>query len=218
MSEGNKSYKDILISAIVGGAFFAVPYIGLGLSVLPSLGIAAVAFGAGNLMLSESAKPKPIMEVGGKEDNRSFIEKIAVAKRQNAEIYALMHRVEKKELIDNIRELHSVVARIITTIEKAPEKAAKANTFFTYYLPVTVKILSKYDLIENQDLDSPESIRMMETTEQMVVKIKNAFEDQLAKLYQTDIVDTDAEMKVFESMLNAESFNSQDHFNLNKKK
>ena len=29
MSEGNKSYKDILISAIVGGAFFAVPYIGL---------------------------------------------------------------------------------------------------------------------------------------------------------------------------------------------
>lgn len=218
MSEGNKSYKDILISAIVGGAFFAVPYIGLGLSVLPSLGIAAVAFGAGNLMLSESAKPKPIMEVGAKEDNRSFLEKIAVAKRQNAEIYALMHRVEKKELIDNIRDLHSVVARIITTIEKAPEKAAKANTFFTYYLPVTVKILSKYDLIENQDLDSPESIRMMETTEQMVVKIKNAFEDQLAKLYQTDIVDTDAEMKVFESMLNAESFNSQDHFNLNKKK
>lgn len=218
MSEGNKSYKDILISAIVGGAFFAVPYIGLGLSVLPSLGIAAVAFGAGNLMLAESAKPKPIMEVGGKEDNRSFLEKIAVAKRQNAEIYALMHRVEKKELIDNIRDLHSVVARIITTIEKAPEKAAKANTFFTYYLPVTVKILSKYDLIENQDLDSPESIRMMETTEQMVVKIKNAFEDQLAKLYQTDIVDTDAEMKVFESMLNAESFNSQDYFNLNKKK
>lgn len=218
MSEGNKSYKDILISAIVGGAFFAVPYIGLGLSVLPSLGIAAVAFGAGNLMLAESTKPKPIMEVGGKEDNRSFLEKIAVAKRQNAEIYALMHRVEKKELIDNIRDLHSVVARIITTIEKAPEKAAKANTFFIYYLPVTVKILSKYDLIENQDLDSPESIRMMETTEQMVVKIKNAFEDQLAKLYQTDIVDTDAEMKVFESMLNAESFNSQDHFNLNKRK
>lgn len=218
MSEGNKSYKDVLISAIVGGAFFAVPYLGLGLSVLPSLGIAAVAFGAGNLMLSESAKPKPIMEVGVKEDNRTFLEKIAVAKRQNAEIYALMHRVEKKELIDNIRELHSVVARIITTIEKAPEKAGKANTFFTYYLPVTVKILSKYDLIENQDLDSPESIRMMETTEQMVVKIKNAFEDQLAKLYQTDIVDTDAEMKVFESMLNAESFNSQDHFNLNKKK
>ena len=169
-------------------------------------------------MLAESTKPKPIMEVGGKEDNRSFLEKIAVAKRQNAEIYALMHRVEKKELIDNIRDLHSVVARIITTIEKAPEKAAKANTFFTYYLPVTVKILSKYDLIENQDLDSPESIRMMETTEQMVVKIKNAFEDQLAKLYQTDIVDTDAEMKVFESMLNAESFNSQDHFNLNKRK
>ena len=128
-----------------------------------------------------------------------------------------MHKVEKKELIDNIRELHAVVAKIITTIEKAPEKSAKANTFFSYYLPVTVKILNKYDLIENQDLTSDDSKRMMQTTEEMVIKIRKAFEDQLAKLYQTDIVDTDAEMKVFESMLNAESFNSQDHFNLKKK-
>lgn len=218
MSEGNnKSYKDMLISAVVGGAFFAVPYLGLGLSVLPSLGIAAVAFGAGNLMLSESAKPKPMMEVTtGYEDNKTFFEKIAVAKRQNAEIYSLLHRVENKELITNLRELHGTVAKIITTIEKAPEKAAKANTFFSYYLPVTVKILNKYDLIENQDLSSEESKKMMQTTEQMVVKIKNAFEDQLAKLYQSDIVDTDAEMKVFESMLNAESFGNEDHFNLKK--
>lgn len=212
----NKSYKDILISAIVGGAFFAVPYIGLGLSVLPSLGIAAVAFGAGNLMLSESNKPKPIVMDVAKDDNRSFLEKITTAKRQNAEIYALMHRVEKPELIEDIKQLHAVIAKIIVTIEKAPEKAGKANTFFSYYLPVTVKILGKYDLIENQDLNSAESKKMMETTEQMVVKIRKAFEEQLAKLYQTDIVDTDAEMKVFESMLNAESFNTTDHFNLKK--
>lgn len=212
----NKSYKDILISAIVGGAFFAVPYIGLGLSVLPSLGIAAVAFGAGNLMLSESNKPKPIVMDVAKDDNRSFLEKITTAKRQNAEIYALMHRVEKPELIEDIKQLHAVIAKIIVTIEKAPEKAGKANTFFSYYLPVTVKILGKYDLIENQDLNSAESKKMMETTEQMVIKIRKAFEEQLAKLYQTDIVDTDAEMKVFESMLNAESFNTTDHFNLKK--
>ena len=217
MSENNnKSYKDILISAIVGGAFFAVPYIGLGLSVLPSLGIAAVAFGAGNLMLSESNKPKPIVMDVAKDDNRSFLEKITTAKRQNAEIYALMHRVEKPELIEDIKQLHAVIAKIIVTIEKAPEKAGKANTFFSYYLPVTVKILGKYDLIENQDLNSAESKKMMETTEQMVIKIRKAFEEQLAKLYQTDIVDTDAEMKVFESMLNAESFNTTDHFNLKK--
>ena len=116
-----KSYKDILISAIVGGAFFAVPYIGLGLSVLPSLGIAAVAFGAGNLMLSESNKPKPIVMDVAKDDNRSFLEKITTAKRQNAEIYALMHRVEKPELIEDIKQLHAVIAKIIVTIEKAPE-------------------------------------------------------------------------------------------------
>lgn len=216
MSEGNnKSYKDVLISAIVGGAFFAVPYVGLSLPLLPSLGIAAVAFGAGNLMLSEASKPKPIMTVA-QEDNRTFFEKIATAKRQNAEIHAIMNCVEKKELIEDLRELHDVIAKIISTVEKAPEKAVKAHTFFSYYLPVTVKILNKYDLIENQRLDTADSKKMMQTTEQMVVKIKAAFDEQLAKLYQTDIVDTDAEIKVFESMLNAESFGQEDHFNLKK--
>lgn len=216
MSEGNnKSYKDVLISAIVGGAFFAVPYVGLSLPLLPSLGIAAVAFGAGNLMLSEASKPKPIMTVA-QEDNRTFFEKIATAKRQNAEIHAIMNCVEKKELIEDLRELHDVIAKIISTVEKSPEKAVKAHTFFSYYLPVTVKILNKYDLIENQRLDTADSKKMMQTTEQMVVKIKSAFDEQLAKLYQTDIVDTDAEIKVFESMLNAESFGQEDHFNLKK--
>lgn len=216
MSEGNnKSYKDVLISAIVGGAFFAVPYVGLSLPLLPSLGIATVAFGAGNLMLSEASKPKPIMTVA-QEDNRTFFEKIATAKRQNAEIHAIMNCVEKKELIEDLRELHDVIAKIISTVEKAPEKAVKAHTFFSYYLPVTVKILNKYDLIENQRLDTADSKKMMQTTEQMVVKIKAAFDEQLAKLYQTDIVDTDAEIKVFESMLNAESFGQEDHFNLKK--
>lgn len=33
---------------------FAVPYLALNVSLLPSLGIAAIAYGAGNLLLSDS--------------------------------------------------------------------------------------------------------------------------------------------------------------------
>ena len=39
-----------IISAAVGGAFFAVPYLALGVTLAPSLAIGAAAFAAGELV------------------------------------------------------------------------------------------------------------------------------------------------------------------------
>ena len=41
---------------------------------------------------------------------------------------------------------------------------------------------------------------------EMICKIKVAFEKQLSSIYQEEIVDTDAELKVFESMLKTDGF------------
>ena len=41
-----------VISAIVGGAFFAIPYIGLSLGIAPALAIGVTAFTASELVLS----------------------------------------------------------------------------------------------------------------------------------------------------------------------
>ena len=49
-------------------------------------------------------------------------------------------------------------------------------------------------------------------TKNMMEKINNAFKNQLANLYQSDIVDTDAEMKVFDSMLKADGYDTSNDF------
>lgn len=41
-----------IVSAIVGSAFFAVPYIGLSVALAPSLAIGCAAFGASQLVFS----------------------------------------------------------------------------------------------------------------------------------------------------------------------
>ena len=46
--------------------------------------------------------------------------------------------------------------------------------------------------------------------------INKAFKKQLALLYQSDLVDVGAEMKVLDSMLKADGYDSND-FNLNDK-
>ena len=50
----------------------------------------------------------------------------------------------------------------------------------------------------------------------MIAKIKDAFEEQLSNIYQTEMVDTDAELKVFESMLKADGFLDEIDFNIEK--
>ena len=57
----------------------------------------------------------------------------------------------------------------------------------------------------------------MTQAKSMIGKINSAFKNQLSNLYQSDMVDTDAEMKVFETMLKADGYDTSDEFKLDKK-
>ncbi len=208
MSRGN-GFKGPIISAALGAAFFAVPYLALEVALLPALGIGAVAFGAGSLLFSGSTE----------ENTDSTIKPFAViisgAKKENAQIYAIISKVEDKKLQENIKELHSYAKKIIDTVEKSPKKMNQAQTFFNYYLPVALKILRKYDLIENQGLEYDVEIeKFRAATAKMLEKIQEEFTVQVSTLYQADMIDTDAEMKVFDSMLKSEGFSDINNFNI----
>lgn len=200
-----------IVSAIIGGTFFAVPYLGLSIGLLPSLAIGACAFGAGELVLHEKNKKEL------KETNRSLYDTLTDAKQQNSEILKMAPKIEDKELQKNIKEINDTVTKIISTVEQKPEKFKKMNNFFNYYLPVTLNILHKYDEIENQNLFTQEGKQFMNQTKSMIDKINNAFKNQLSNLYQADMVDTDAEMKVFDSMLKADGYDTNNEFNITNK-
>ena len=124
------------------------------------------------------------------------------------QIYVVMSKIEDKDLVNDINELRSTAVKIVEAVEKAPAKEDKLNTFFNYYLPVTLKILNQYDEIENQGLDTEESINMMKNTKNIIAKIKESFKTDLSRLYESEIIDTEAEIKVFEKMLNSEGFDN----------
>ena len=105
-----------------------------------------------------------------------------------------------------------MLKKLLRRLKKNPIN--HAHSFFDYYLPRTLTILNKYDVIENQALEAEEIKKFMASTEKMIAKIKESFKSQLANLYQVDLLDTDAEMKVFESMLKSEGFTDTDDFNI----
>ena len=174
--------------------------------MIPSLAIGACAFGAGELLF------KSRNNMSDKTNEQNIGEILKEAKNKNSQIHEMISKVENPSLQNNIKEINESVTKIISTVEKNEGKYKKMNNFFDYYLPVTLNILKKYDEIENQRLTSEDGKKFMRQTEDMVEKINNAFKSQLSNLYQSDIVDTDAEMRVFETMLKADGYDTSSDF------
>ncbi len=189
-----------IVSATIGGVFFAVPYLVLAVPIVPSLIIGAAAFGAGELVFDEA-------KLTLKDTNRSLYDTLETAKKQNKHILDMIPSLEDDNLQKQLNEIHDSVSKIITTISKNPEKVKQTSNFFDYYLPITIKLIDRYDEIENQRLSSEESKEFVQSTNRMIKEINKAYKKILADLYKKDIVDMDVEMKVFDSLLKADGFN-----------
>ena len=192
--------KGYIYSAILGGTFFAVPYLALNIGIIPSIVIGGIAYGAGTLLFKEK---KPL-ETSLNDENLYDI--LKVANEQAEELEKLTKVLEDKKLINNVKEICSTSKKIVNTLTRKPEKVKQAHNFLNYYLPITIKILKRYDEIENNKLTSQSSKNFMKSVQEMIEKIKIAFNEQLSNMYQTEMIDTDAEIKVFETMLKTDGF------------
>lgn len=192
-----------LISAALGSAFFAVPYLALATPLAPSIIIGAAAFGASELVFS-SFKPKKTL----KDTNVSLYEKIVVARKENKQIALLIPKIEDGKLRDELKEINSTVDKIINEVEKNPKKADNIKNFFDYYLPVLLKIVNRYDEIENQNLISSDGKAFIKKANEMIKNTTDAFNTILASLYQKDILDASSDMKIYDMMLKADGITS----------
>ena len=188
-----------VVSAVLGSTFFAIPYLGLSVALGPSLLIGCAAFGASELMMS-GFKPKLTL----KDTDRPLYLKVLDAKKQNKEILGMIPKVESVETRKNLNSIYDTVSKILEVVEKEPKKGKRIDNFFDYYLPVLLKIVKRYDEIENQKLVSKEGKDFMSKADKMINETKGAFETILSGMYQKDLMDADAEMKLYDLMLKAD--------------
>ena len=188
-----------ITSAILGSTFFAIPYLGLSVALAPSLVIGGCAFLASELMFS-GVKSKEKL----KDTNKTLYQKMIVAKKEEKQIKNLIPKVESEETKQNLKEINETINKILEEVEKNPKKEKSLNNFFDYYLPVLIKITTRYDEIENTRLTSKDEKTFMTKAEKIIKDTNKAFKTILSNLYQKDIMDTDADMKVYELMMKAD--------------
>ncbi|MBR3210217.1 MAG: 5-bromo-4-chloroindolyl phosphate hydrolysis family protein [Bacilli bacterium] len=188
-----------VLSGIVGGTFFAVPYLALNIGLLPSIGVGVLAFAASSLASEES----DLDRLGKK--NLGVYKALLI---KNMEYVKELKRVAKSiadvGIRSEVNEITSTSEKIVNRLVKTPEKISQSTNFLNYYLPITLKILKKYEEIEEEKLTSKEVKDFKSRITNLLVNIRNAFDMQLNNLYSTDMVDIDAEMKVFEKVLKSD--------------
>lgn len=188
-----------ITSALLGSTFFAIPYLGLSVALAPSLVIGGCAFLASELMFS-GVKTKEKL----KNTNKTLYQKILEARKEQKQIKNLIPKVENIETQKNLKEINETINKILEEVEKNPKKEKSLNNFFDYYLPVLIKITTRYDEIENTRLTSTDEKKFMTKAEKVIKDTNKAFKTILSNLYQKDIMDTDADMKVYELMMKAD--------------
>ena len=195
-----------IVSAIVGAGFTA----GM-LAILPgSVGAAAaagvVSFIATNLILKDDDDLTKI-SLGRNIDITDIVNS---SLQLNAKLYSYQKKIDDKEMVVLIRSIYDTSSKIIFAVKKTPAKYQYATKFFNYYLQETVQLITKYDEIENQYMTSEEVANYFEKSKNMLIKIDRAFKKQLSNLYKEDILDSKADMKVFDTMLKSDGIDDNE--------
>ena len=188
-----------IISSVLGAGFFAVGYLGLALPIAPALAIGAASFVASELVMSSSKKMVEKTEL-------SFKEKTIESRKDIKYLKDMVPKIDDEEVKNDLEEITKSADKIITRIETNNLKNKTATKFMDYYLPVCVKIVGRYDEIEDQSLTSRDSKEFMKNTAKLLKATNKAFKKILNSLYQSELIDADAEMKVFNGMLTADGF------------
>ncbi len=190
--------KDVL-SGVVGAGFFGAAYLALALPIAPALAVGGVAFLASELVISSNKKIQERLEP-------TFKEQVIGAKKNIKYLIEMVDKIDDDGVSKDLDAISKSADKIITRIEESELQNKTARKFMDYYLPVCVKIVGRYDEIENQSLTSRDSKEFMQNTAKLLKATNKAFKRILNSLYQNDIVDADAEMKVFNTMLTADGF------------
>ena len=121
-------------------------------------------------------------------------------------------KIADPALSAKIDQLESIVGRILRLMEEDPEKAKRMDTFMTYYLPTTQKLLDSYAKFEAAGVEGEnlsESKRRIAETMDMILQ---GFSHQLDELYKADAMDIDSDIRVMKTMLKRDTGSAADDF------
>lgn len=158
-------------------------------------------------------KPEPQPEPEPEEKLPPELQSVIYqGKRAIADIRRLNDEIPDERISAQIDLIERLTAQIFDCVRKNPKKLSQIRQFLNYYLPTTIKLMEQFVTLQNQSLKTENITEGMQKIEDLLDKVIVAFQRQLDALFESDVVDITADIRVMEQMMASEGLTNKKDF------
>ena len=158
-------------------------------------------------------KPEPQPEPEPEEKLPPELQSVIYqGKRAIADIRRLNDEIPDERISAQIDLIERLTAQIFDCVRKNPKKLSQIRQFLNYYLPTTIKLMEQYVTLQNQSLKTENITEGMQKIGDLLDKVIIAFQRQLDALFEADVVDITADIRVMEQMMASEGLTEKKDF------
>lgn len=136
--------------------------------------------------------------------NQELDEALTAGKEYIKELRGLQQLIVNSDMKQKIQGIEGVSGKILTFIEKHPNKVRQVRQLINYYLPTTIKLIKNYIEFEKQTAGGGHVADAMEKISGILDKVTEAFNRMLDDLYSDKAMDATIEIEVLEKMIQQE--------------
>lgn len=194
-----------IAAGAVGGALFVLFAFGLQFNLVLAAALSVGGYVAAMLIFAPSKTPAVRMQAAGLTQEM-VDEALRDGRAKLSELRRQADRIPAVSVKRKVQDIAGLVERILDDIRRDPKDLRSARQFMGYYLDATTKIVGKYVEISERDVSSTEIDASLRRVEGTLDTIKGAFQRQLARLLEDDVMDLDTEVELLEKTIEMEGF------------
>lgn len=120
------------------------------------------------------------------------------------ELRDLNDKIPGEEMSAKISRLEELTAKIFQLAKEQPEKLGTMRKFMDYYLPTSLKLLSRYEKLDSQGIEGTNITESKKQIEQTMDTMITAFEKQLDKMFLSESIDISADIAAMQNLMRAD--------------
>lgn len=202
--------KRNLFSLLLSGAIFAGFFLFLNYTLMSSIFIGIGGYIAGRILFRNMKKKEEEKYVSTGITSKMVDKVINEGYEKLKEIRSYSFRMRNQDAKKKVEEIIKVGKKIYDNFREDPKDIKAARQFLNYYIETTIKIIKQYVELAEKRIDTEDVQKTLEKAETILDSIKNAFEVQLSKLQEDNVLDLDTEIQVLQNMIKMEGLEKKE--------
>ena len=124
------------------------------------------------------------------------LEELTKTKKSIITLRKLYDELQEEKIKEEIKEIIRINEKIYKEVSKDSSKVIKIYNYNKYYTPTLIRVIKQYIELKNKRISTLDAKKLFIKIEVFTSKIKSSLEKLYQSLFDDQILDIDAEIKV----------------------